>query len=94
MRISIMMDKLFKQMMEEKHDFYHYMDLYDECSEPAIKAKLQSIASQEAQHYKELYDIVFKEDPTKPWSILEKVVHHEAKEWYEEMLEELKHFGK
>jgi hypothetical protein len=25
---------------------------------------------------------------------MEKVVYHEAKEWYEEMLEELKHFGK
>jgi rubrerythrin len=89
-----MMDKLFKQMMEEKHDFYHYMELYEACSDPSIKAKLHAIASQEAQHYKELYDIVFKEDPTKPWTMLEKVVHHEAKEWYEEMLEELKHFGK
>ena len=89
-----MMEKLFKQMMEEKHDFYHYMGLYEMCSDAAIKAKLQAIASQEVQHYKELYDIVFKEDPTKPWTMLEKVVHHEAKEWYEEMLEELKHFGK
>ena len=89
-----MMDKIFKQMMEEKHDFYHYMELFEECSDVAVKAKLQSIAAQEVQHYKELYDIVFKEDPTKSWTTLEKVVHHEAKEWYEEMLEELKHFGK
>ena len=52
------MEKLFKQMMEEKHDFYHYMGLYEMCSDPAIKAKLHAIASQEVQHYKEIYDIV------------------------------------
>ena len=75
-----MMEKLFKQMMEEKHDFYHYMGLYEMCSDSAIKAKLQTIASQEVQHYKDLYDIVFKEDPTKGWTMLEKVVHHQAKE--------------
>ena len=89
-----MMEKLFKQMMEEKHDFYHYMGLYEKCSEPAVKAKLHAIASQEVQHYKELYDIVFKEDPTKPWTVMEMAMWHQAKEWYEEMLEELKHFGK
>ena len=87
-----MMEKLFKQMMEEKHDFYQYMGLYEMCSDPAIKTKLQAIASQEAQHYKELYDIIFKEDPTRAWTPMEKVVRHEAKEWYEDMLEELKHF--
>ena len=48
-----MMEKLFKQMMEEKHDFYHYMGLYQMCSDPAIKTKLHAIASQEVQHYKE-----------------------------------------
>ena len=53
-----MMEKLFKQMMEEKHDFYHYMGLYEMCSDPAIKAKLHAIASQEVQHYKEIYDII------------------------------------
>jgi rubrerythrin len=60
-----MMEKLFKQMMEEKHDFYHYMGLYSECSDPGVRAKLHLIATQEAQHYKDLYDIVFKEDLSK-----------------------------
>lgn len=50
-------------MMEEKHDFYKYMDLEEECHDAAIKTKLHTIAGQEAQHFKELYDIVFKEDP-------------------------------
>ena len=86
------MEKLFKQMMEEKHDFYHYMGLYEMCSDASIKTKLHAIASQEAQHYKELYDIIFKEDPTRAWTPIEKIVCHEAKEWYEDMLEELKHF--
>ena len=49
-----MMEKLFKQMMEEKHDFYHYMGLYEMCSDPSVKAKLLAIASQEVQHYKEI----------------------------------------
>lgn len=89
-----MMEKLFKQMMKEKHDFYHYEELYEMCSDASIKTKLQAIATQELQHYKELYDIVFKEDPTKSCTPMERVVHHQAKEWYEEMLEELKHFGK
>lgn len=89
-----MMEKLFKQMMEEKHDFYHYMGLYEMCSDASIKAKLHSIATQEVQHYKELYDIVFKEDPAHTWTAIEKIVCHEAHEWYEEMLDELKHFGK
>ena len=89
-----MIEKLFKQMMEEKHDFYHYMDLFDDCTDAAVKAKLHAIASQEVQHYKELYDIVFKEDPGQTWTHMEKVIHHQAKEWYEEMLEELKHVSK
>lgn len=89
-----MMEKLFKQMMEEKHDFYHYEELYEMCGDASVKTKLQAIATQELQHYKELYDIVFKEDPTKSWTPMERVIHHQAKEWYEEMLEELKHFGK
>ena len=85
------MEKLFKQMMEEKHDFYHYMGLYEMCSDATIKTKLHAIATQEVQHYKELYDIVFK-DPTRAWTPMEKIIHHQAKEWYEDMLEELKHF--
>ena len=89
-----MMEKLFKQMMEEKHDFYHYMGLYEMCSDPSIKAKLLAIASQEVQHYKEICDIVFKEDPAHTWTPMEKIIHHQAKEWYEDMLEELKKFGK
>ena len=61
------MEKLFKQMMEEKHDFYKYMDLEEECNDAAIKTKLHTIAGQEAQHFKELYDIIFKEDPAHTW---------------------------
>ena len=89
-----MMEKLFKQMMEEKHDFYHYMGLYEMCSDPSIKAKLLAIASQEVQHYKEIYAIVFKDDPDHTCTPMEKIIHHQAKEWYEDMLEELKKFGK
>lgn len=81
------MEKLFKQMMEEKHDFYHYMDLEEHCTDPTIKAKLHTIAGQEAQHYKDLYDIVFKEVPGHTWTEMERWVCHEAKEWYEEMIE-------
>lgn len=89
-----MLERLFKQMMEEKHDFYHYMGLYETCSDPTIRSKLHAIANQEIQHYKELYDIVFKEEAGKVWTPMEMVVHHQAKEWYEDMLEESKHFVK
>jgi rubrerythrin len=89
-----MMEKLFKQMMEEKHDFYHYMGLYEMCTDPTVRAKLHAIAAQEVQHYKELYEIVFKADPSKMWTPLEKSMCHQAKEWYDDMLDELKHFGK
>lgn len=75
-----MLKKLFKQMLEEKHDFYTYMGLHETCSDPTIKAKLHAIATQEAQHYKELYDIVFKEEAGKTWSPMEEMVKHEAKE--------------
>ena len=75
-----MIEKLFKQMMEEKHDFYHYMGLYETCSDPTIRSKLHAIATQEVQHYKELYDIVFKEETGKVWTPMEMVVHHQAKE--------------
>jgi hypothetical protein len=81
------MEKLFKQMMEEKHDFYKYMDLEEECHDTAIRTKLHAIAGQEAQHFKDLYDIVFKEDPTHPWTHMEKWFAHEAKEWFDEMME-------
>ena len=81
------MEKLFKQMMEEKHDFYKYMDLEEECHDAAIRTKLHAIAGQEAQHFKDLYDIVFKEDPTHPWTHMEKWFAHEAKEWFDEMME-------
>ena len=48
------------------------------CSDPAIKTKLHAIASQEVQHYKELYDIVFKDDPAKVWTPMEHIIHHQA----------------
>ena len=87
-----MLKKLFKQMMEEKHDFYTYMGLYETCNDAAVRTKLHAIAMQEAQHYKELYDIVFKEDPGKTWTPVEEMLKHEAKECYEEMMTESKRF--
>ena len=74
------MEKLFKQMMEEKEDFYHYMKLYEHCSDAAIKTKLHSIAGQEAQHFKELRDVIFKEDADHPWTSMEKWLAHETQE--------------
>ena len=85
-----MIDKLFKQMMEEKHAFYHYMGLYESCTDPAIKSKLHTIATQEVQHYKDLYDIIFKDEPGKVWTDMEKWFKAQAKEWYEDMIEDSK----
>lgn len=51
--------------MEEKHDFYHYLDLHEECTDPTTKATLYTLAEQEMHHYKLIHDIVFKEVPGK-----------------------------
>lgn len=85
-----MIDNLFKQLMDEKHGFHEYMELYEEATDSSIKAKIHSIATQEAQHYKELYEMIFNSDPNKTWTPIEKAMCHQAKEWYEDMLEELK----
>ena len=92
LEVSYMTEKFFRQMMREKQDVYTYMGMYEMCSDTNIRNKLHAIASQECQHYKELYDIVFKEDGKSSWTPLETIIHHQAKEWYEDMLEELKKF--
>ena len=61
----VMMEHLFKSLMEEKHDFYHYLDLHEECTDPTTKATLYTLAEQEMHHYKLIHDIVFKEVPGK-----------------------------
>ena len=84
-----MINELFKRMMKEKHDFYHYVDLYHDVEDTPVKNTLKNIAEQEMHHYKALYDIVFKEDPNYHWTELEKTMCHQAKEWYKDMEEEL-----
>lgn len=84
------MDELFKTMLEEKHDFYHYLDLYDKGADASAKATFRTIAEQEANHYKMLHDIIFKPDALIVWTPMEKVVKDETCAWYSEMIEELK----
>ena len=62
LEVGYMTEKFFRQMMKEKQDVYTYMGMYEMCSDANIRNKLHAIASQECQHYKELYDIIFKED--------------------------------
>lgn len=84
------MEHLFKQLMEEKHDFYHYLDLYEDCTDATVKATLYTIAEQESHHYKMIHDLIFKETPGKVWTPMESVIKHQAGLWYQEMVEELK----
>jgi hypothetical protein len=51
---------------------------------------LHTIATQEVQHYKDLYDIIFKDEPGKVWTDMEKWFKAQAKEWYEDMIEDSK----
>ncbi len=86
-----MVEKLFKHMLEEKHDFYGYLMMYEHAGhDAAVKATLKTLAEQESHHFKMLYDIIFKDEPGKVWTPMEAMVKHEASEWYEEMVEELK----
>lgn len=85
-----MIKHLFKKMMDEKHDFYTYMDMYETCTDPMAKPIIHTLAEQEAHHYKMIYDIVFKEDPNSHWTPMEYAMKDKATEWYEEMEKELK----
>ena len=85
-----MMTKMLEAMFEEKHDFYEYLEMYEECSDATIKAKLYTIMEQESHHYKELMDIIFKEDPSRSLSHMEKAMHKQASKWYEGMVSKLK----
>lgn len=82
-----MVEKLFKVMMEEKHDFYHYIDMMEDCSDPSARTIFYSIAEQEASHYKKIYDMIFKDDAIKVWTPMEKAVHSHFKKVYDEMVE-------
>lgn len=85
-----MMSKLLGAMFEEKHDFYEYLDMYEECSDTTIKTKIYSIMEQESHHYKDLMDIIFKEDPNQSWTHMEKAIHKYAVQWYDDMVDVLK----
>ena len=57
-----MVEKLFKHMLEEKHDFYEYLMMYEHAGYDATtKATLKTLAEQESHHFKMLYDIIFKD---------------------------------
>ena len=83
----MMIDKLFKVMMSEKHDFYHYIDMMEDCGDPAAQAIFYSVAEQEAMHYKKFYDMIFKEAEKGTWTPMEHAVHKHFKKVYDEMVE-------
>lgn len=66
-----MIAHLLRHLMEEKHDFYDYLSMYHEATDPAIKSKLKDITLQEMRHYKDVHDILFKDDGAHKWSPME-----------------------
>lgn len=85
-----MIEKLLHKLFEEKHDFYDYMDLYRESTDSTMKTTIKGIAEQEMHHYKEIYDLVFKDNGSRTWTPTEKAMCWQAKEWYKEMDEVLR----
>lgn len=83
------MKKIIKHMFEEKEDFYEYLHMYKECSDPAAKAELRKIAEEELHHYKHLYDIAFGKADAEHMSMIEHGVHEYATHVYHDMLKQL-----
>ena len=73
-----MLAHLIEHLIGEKHDFYEYIELYHEATDPTAKMKFKEIASQEMKHYKDVMDLVFRPIPTHEWSPLEVAFKDEA----------------
>jgi hypothetical protein len=84
-----MMKKIIKHMLEEKEDFYEYMHMYSECTDPVAKGELRKIAEEEMHHYKHLYDIAFGKADEHNMTMIEKGIYDYATDNYKLMLKML-----
>ena len=84
-----MMKKIIKHMFEEKEDFYEYLHMYKECTDPAVKSELRKIAEEEMHHYKHLHDIAFGKADVEHMSMIERGVYEYATATYLDMLKQL-----
>lgn len=86
-----MMKHIVKHMFAEKEDFYEYMDMYANCTDPIAKSELKKIAEEELHHYKHLYDIAFGKADVEHMTKIEKGVYDYATDTYRLMVKMIEH---
>lgn len=98
-RIRIIMMKInwLDKLFEEKDGFCEYIEMLEDpqfAHDPATRAALHEITKEESQHYKRIYDIIFKDGSNKTWTPMEASLQHYAEQVYKWMMEKLAEVSK
>ena len=86
------LDKLF----EEKDGFCEYIEILEdgEIADPAVRMSVYEMAKEESQHFKRIYDILFKDASSKTMTPMEHSIHHHMEHMYKWMTEKLAEIAK
>ena len=60
--MGMMIEEMLEYLYDEEEDFYKYLKMSEEVSDPTVKTNLRDIAEQEMHHFHILYDMLFGKD--------------------------------
>ena len=73
-----MIKELIEQLFEERDGFYEYIEMAHKATDPVHRQTFVKIAEDELGHYKEIYNVIFKDKHPEHMSEIEKSFHRMA----------------